>query len=110
MSFADRNVTCVHCGMTFVFSGGEQQFFQEKGFVHEPKHCKQCKARSRKTIRRGRDDTHVICCECGIDTTVPFKPSQNRPVLCATCFSRKPKAADGTGLKTSNQLSNRVLV
>ena len=43
--FADRDVLCVSCCATFVFSAGEQQFFEEKRFTNVPKHCKQCKAK-----------------------------------------------------------------
>lgn len=45
MGFADREVLCVDCGVMFPFSTGEEQFFQEKGFSHVPKHCKLCKAK-----------------------------------------------------------------
>ena len=30
----------------------------------------------------------VTCTTCGVDTTVPFKPSQGRPVLCRPCFQK----------------------
>jgi CxxC-x17-CxxC domain-containing protein len=26
---------------------------------------------------------------CGADTTVPFKPTQGRPVLCRSCFKQQ---------------------
>jgi CxxC-x17-CxxC domain-containing protein len=91
-SFSDREVVCVDCGSPFIFSSGEQEFYHEKGFLNEPKHCKQCKAkrdpgRSGKRLRR--IETAVTCAACGHDTTVPFKPTQQRPVLCATCFKQK---------------------
>jgi CxxC-x17-CxxC domain-containing protein len=92
MLFADRDVKCAHCGMMFVFSAGEQQFFQEKGFINDPKSCKQCKAKREGAKGRLRTETHVICSECGSDTTVPFKPTQGKPVMCRTCFASKPKA------------------
>lgn len=94
MGFADRDVLCVDCGAKFVFSAGEQQFFQEKGFSHVPKHCKLCKAKRQGGIGRRRIETRVNCSQCGNDTTVPFKPTQGRPVLCATCFGNRPKAHD----------------
>jgi CxxC-x17-CxxC domain-containing protein len=28
----------------------------------------------------------VVCTTCGVETTVPFKPTQGRPVLCRSCF------------------------
>ena len=92
MPFADREVLCVGCGAMFVFSSGEQEFFREKGFVNEPKHCKQCKAKREGANGRLRTETHVICSECGSNTTVPFKPTQGKPVMCRTCFASRPKA------------------
>jgi CxxC-x17-CxxC domain-containing protein len=94
MHFADRDVLCVGCGVMFVFSAGEQQFFSEKGFVNEPKHCKQCKAKRQGQgggVSHHRTETRVICSECGSNTTVPFKPSRGRPVMCRTCFANRPK-------------------
>lgn len=36
----------------------------------------------------------VVCYECGKDTSLPFKPSGNRPVYCRECFAlRKGRAA-----------------
>lgn len=92
--FNDRDVLCVSCGATFVFSAGEQQFFQEKGFTNVPKHCKQCKAKKQGSTGRRRIETHVTCSQCGSDTTVPFKPTQGKPVLCRTCFANRPKASE----------------
>lgn len=40
--FTDRDLTCADCGNTFVFTSGEQSFFQQKGFT-EPKRCPQCR-------------------------------------------------------------------
>jgi CxxC-x17-CxxC domain-containing protein len=91
MDFADRELKCAGCGVTFVFSAGEQEFFRDKGFKNDPKRCKQCKASGTSGVMV---ESHVKCFECGIDTTVPFKPTGKRPVLCATCFSHRPKAPD----------------
>jgi len=86
MDFADRVVLCVDCGRMFVFSAGEQQFFRERGFTNAPKHCKQCKAKRPGGRGRVSGETHVKCSKCGIQTTVPFKPTQGKPVLCRACF------------------------
>ena len=94
MPFADRDVLCVGCGVMFVFSAGEQEFFHEKGFTNEPKHCKQCKAKRQGVEGRRRVETHVTCSGCGSDTTVPFKPTQGEPVMCRTCFTNRAKAPD----------------
>jgi CxxC-x17-CxxC domain-containing protein len=34
-------------------------------------------------------ETKTECSACGIETTVPFKPTQGRPVLCRSCFQLK---------------------
>ena len=75
MDFIDKELKCVDCGMTFVFSAGEQAFFKDKGFTNDPKHCKQCKAKHEGGRRR--TETQVKCSECGIDTIVPFKPTRS---------------------------------
>ncbi|HTY74004.1 MAG TPA: CxxC-x17-CxxC domain-containing protein [Candidatus Nanoarchaeia archaeon] len=31
----------------------------------------------------------VKCTSCGQPTTVPFKPTPNRPVYCKTCFAKQ---------------------
>jgi len=88
MEFVDRELRCAKCGKTFVFSAAEQEFFKEKGFAHDPKRCKQCKASGVSTGRIGRVETAVKCSECGKDTTVPFKPTGRKPVLCRDCFQK----------------------
>ncbi|MEP7041366.1 MAG: zinc-ribbon domain-containing protein, partial [Chloroflexota bacterium] len=37
--YADKTISCRDCGMDFVFSAGEQQFYAEKGLVNEPQRC-----------------------------------------------------------------------
>ncbi len=86
MELTDRILKCVDCGQEFVFGTGEQVFFKEKGFQHEPRHCKKCKAKF--TNKRGRVETSVTSSECGAPTTVPFVPRMGRPVLCRSCFQR----------------------
>ena len=83
MEFVDRELTCVECNKTFVFSAAEQQFFGDKGFSHDPKRCKPCKGSSARGVKV---ETHAKCFQCGIETIVPFKPTGKRPVLCASCF------------------------
>ena len=39
-----------------------------------------------------RTETRTECSACGIETTVPFKPTQGRPVLCRQCFQLKGRA------------------
>ena len=95
MVFSDRILTCIDCGAEFVFTAGEQVFFKDKQFRNDPKRCKQCKAKRSSGGTRVRSETRTTCSECGEETTVPFKPTQGRPVLCRSCFQKKPPAAPG---------------
>ncbi len=88
-AFQDRVLRCVDCGLDFDFSAGEQQFYHEKEFRNEPKRCKACKAKRHSGPpgkATGRVETSAVCSQCGLETTVPFKPTQGRPVLCRECF------------------------
>jgi CxxC-x17-CxxC domain-containing protein len=102
MEFQDRTLRCVDCGAEFVWTAGEQQFYAEKNFKNEPKRCRACKGRraSRPVTAaaggRERVETLTTCSACGKETTVPFKPTQGRPVFCKDCFqSRKIAGASG---------------
>lgn len=100
MEFKDRILRCGDCGQDFVFTAGEQLFFFDKQFKNDPKRCKPCKARragaqprvadSGKPMPITRTETRTTCSSCGIETTVPFRPTQGRPVLCRSCFQQKP--------------------
>ena len=93
MEFQDRMLTCVDCGAEFVWTAGEQQFFADKNFKNEPKRCKACKAKRAETASGGggqmRAETKTTCSQCGKETTVPFKPTQGRPVFCRECFQAR---------------------
>ncbi len=52
MALADRTLTCVECGGEFIFTAGEQEFFNSRGFSNEPKRCRSCRA-VRRTEQRG---------------------------------------------------------
>jgi CxxC-x17-CxxC domain-containing protein len=97
--FQDRLLTCLDCGGEFIFTAGEQLFFHDKQFKNDPKRCKPCKSRRAGASAKpgsgpaaagiSRTETRTECSECGIETTVPFKPTQGRPVLCRQCFQVK---------------------
>jgi CxxC-x17-CxxC domain-containing protein len=100
MQFVDRFLKCSDCNDEFVFTAGEQLFFNDKQFKNDPKRCKLCKAKraglGRSTnpnavaaLPFSRTETRTECSACGIETTVPFKPTQGRPVLCRSCFQLK---------------------
>jgi len=101
MSFQDKSLTCVDCGQTFVFTAGEQEFYAQKGFQNAPKRCKSCKVTKRSSGPGGgmdgggnRELFEVVCSSCGQKTTVPFKPTSDRPVYCRTCFQSRRASGD----------------
>jgi CxxC-x17-CxxC domain-containing protein len=96
MEYHDKVLKCADCGSEFVFTAGEQMFFADKGFKNEPKRCKACKATRGQGANGGsgtanvqRTETKTVCSQCGKETTVPFKPTQGRPVYCRECFQQR---------------------
>ena len=87
MDFVDRELKCVDCGAEFVFTAGEQLFFHDKQFTNDPKHCKQCKAKRARGTQRARPETRTTCAQCGLETTVPFKPTQGKTRALSSMFS-----------------------
>ena len=106
MEFQDRTIHCVDCGEDFIWTAGEQVFFHDKGLKNEPKRCKPCKQAKNERLAaiaaaqaagvRQRIEVSVNCAQCGQQTTVPFYPSQGRPVFCRSCFLAS-RNADGQG-------------
>jgi CxxC-x17-CxxC domain-containing protein len=108
MEFADRVLKCIDCGAEFVFTAGEQLFFHDKQFKNDPRHCKQCKAKRASGGSKVRPETRTTCSACGEPTTVPFKPTQGRPVLCRSCFQKQqahPEPESGAPLEPSAELN-----
>ncbi len=100
MEFQDKFLKCVECGAEFVFTAGEQLFFHDKQFKNEPKRCKPCKAKRAATLSTGGNglrppkvETPAVCSQCGKETTVPFRPTQGRPVYCRECFQARRMTA-----------------
>jgi CxxC-x17-CxxC domain-containing protein len=96
MSFTDKSLQCLDCSNTFTFTAEEQEFYDSKGFVNEPKRCAPCRAA--KKAQRGdggggfgggrRQMYPAVCAQCGKDTEVPFEPRNGRPVYCSDCYSK----------------------
>jgi len=108
MSFEDKTLTCSDCNNSFTFSAEEQEQFQTRGYTNEPKRCPECR-QARKAERFGsgggnsygnnsygnrsyssapRQMFPAVCADCGKATSVPFEPSQGRPVYCSDCYRK----------------------
>jgi CxxC-x17-CxxC domain-containing protein len=109
VAYTDQVLTCSDCGIDFVFSASEQEFFAQKGFASAPKRCASCRAQRRSAgggssygsgggfsgggygngggySRGPREMFDAVCARCGKDTQVPFRPTGARPVYCSDCF------------------------
>lgn len=86
--FKDKTLICKDCGNEFVFTAGEQEFYESKGFENEPQRCKDCREARKTSIRSERKSFVTVCSSCGKEATVPFKPREDRPVYCSECFAR----------------------
>jgi CxxC-x17-CxxC domain-containing protein len=96
-------LNCVDCGREFIFSSGEQQFYEQKGFQNKPNRCPDCR-QARKQMRgssgggggggdrtgRPREMFTATCSGCGGVAEVPFNPRGDKPVYCRDCFASRP--------------------
>jgi CxxC-x17-CxxC domain-containing protein len=106
VTYVDRTLTCVDCGVEFIHSAADQEYYQQKGFTSDPKRCASCRAYRRSTRDGGADVRDIggprgyertddrmpreyfvaICTSCGNQAQVPFKPRMDKPVYCSDCF------------------------
>ena len=105
--FEDKPILCIDCGINFIWTVGEQAFFRDKKLQNPPKRCKECKrVKNRRlaaiemaqaTGKPHKIEVNAECAQCGEKTTVPFYPSQGRPVYCRGCFD-KNKTGTSNGI------------
>ena len=106
--FQDKSILCIDCSVDFIWTVGEQAFFRDKKLQNPPKRCKECKQAKNERLAaiaaaqasgvRQRIEVAVNCAKCGETTTVPFYPSQGRPVYCRSCFlEMNPSILNGNG-------------
>jgi CxxC-x17-CxxC domain-containing protein len=127
MDFQDRPIQCIDCKSEFVFTAGEQEFYERKGFKEVPKRCKPCRdaRKARRTDggggaggysagreeagnrapaggddrgnRRPREMFDAVCASCGAPARVPFRPANGRPVYCRDCYASRQGQGSGYG-------------
>ena len=53
----DVTLKCKDCGADFVWTVGEQEFYQQKGLEHPPVRCKECRGKRKQMMNnRPRGD------------------------------------------------------
>ena len=92
-TYQNQQLQCVECGKIFDFSADDQEFYATKGYS-SPKRCSECRdARKARSNPRGgyreKQSFPVTCAACGCETTVPFRPSSDRPVFCSDCYKKQ---------------------
>ena len=108
MTYVDRTLTCVDCGVEFIHSAADQEYYHAEG-VHVGPQALRLVPRlpaldaRRRRLRRARDRRPArlrahrgprspreyfaaICTSCGNQAQVPFKPRMDKPVYCSDCF------------------------
>ncbi len=103
----DSEILCIDCDEIFVWTAGEQTFFRDKDLQNRPKRCKDCKKAKNKRLQavdlarslgiRQRVEVKAKCAKCETITTVPFYPSQGRPVYCRQCFLESTAMTTSSG-------------
>ena len=86
--YQDEKLVCEDCGAEFIFTAGEQEFYEAKGFVNEPQRCKACRDARKNASRAERKMYTATCASCGGEAKVPFEPRDDRPVYCSECFAK----------------------
>ena len=88
MSFADKTLTCRDCGQEFVWTAGEQEFYQSRGLQNPPSRCPADRA-ARRAGGGAREMFTATCSSCGREARVPFQPRGDKPVYCSDCFEKQ---------------------
>jgi CxxC-x17-CxxC domain-containing protein len=104
----DETLRCRDCGRDFVFTVGEQKFFEERGLLHKPSRCPECRAARKGQAggsypgeRSARPLYSAVCSNCGQEARVPFQPRGDKPVYCSDCFQQMGGARSGSRSGTS---------
>lgn len=86
--YEDKTLQCKDCGQDFVFTAGEQEFYEEKGFRNPPARCKDCRDAKKRAMSAAREMHTAVCAGCGKDAMVPFAPKYDKPIYCDECYAQ----------------------
>ena len=105
----DLMLICRDCGKEFSFTASQQAAHSRKGFTNQPTRCLGCwsNGRTARTATRAitrnipsgdKGKTYpAVCAICGVDTTLPFKPTHDRPGYCQNCFRSRFQRTQSAG-------------
>ena len=87
--YEDKTLVCKACGAEFVFTAGEQEFYEKNNLLNEPGRCKACRDARKNATRGERKMYTTVCAECGGEAIVLFEPREGRPSYCSACFAKR---------------------
>ena len=56
-----ETLTCRDCQQSFIFSDGEKEFYEKKGWMNKPSRCKSCQAINKLARNEGVPATRGVC-------------------------------------------------
>ena len=74
MKDIDRELTCRQCGKQFLFTAGEQEFYERKGFS-SPNRCPECRP------NRQNQPQYLVCSQCGTEL------EKGTSIYCTACLA-----------------------
>ncbi len=84
--YQDKTLVCKECGVEFVFSAGEQEFYAERE-LDAPQRCKECR-NARKSRQPHRVMYEIVCAQCGKVDKIPFEPRHDIAIYCNECYNK----------------------
>jgi len=91
MALSDQTLVCRDCNEEFVFTAGEQEFYESHRLTNTPSRCPSCRAARKGQggyggSREPRQMYTTTCSSCGNEAKVPFQPRGDKPVYCSDCY------------------------
>src|SRR3989440_10512599 len=97
MALSDQTLVCRDCNEEFVFTAGEQEFYESHRLTNTPSRCPSCRAARKGQGGYGGSpgtpqmDT-TTWSSCGNEAKGAFPPPGGKPVFCSGCY---PTPKDG---------------
>lgn len=88
MNYLDKTLICKNCQAEFIWTSGEQKFFEEKGLQNIPLRCTDCRKLHKKGKKPGGRAVEVKCEICGKTGQIGFPVLPEEKIYCQECFSK----------------------
>ena len=83
--FTDKTLTCRECGAPFVFTSGEQEFYQSRGLTNEPGRCPECRRARKSRMSSGGYESGGYSSGGYSSGGYDREPRQMYSAVCAQC-------------------------